>query len=216
MPLLVLSLVASAVFVVLVSAAHLLKPEIDPRWRMLSELSIGRHGWVMNAAFVAWSVSNLSLAVGLVPLVPLWALLLLGLVSLGPLGAAFAVTDPITIPPEDQTRTGRVHTGFGMLFIFGLPLVVAVFGRLVGGGFVAALALVVCDRSAGLGGADQLYRRHREAGAGRREGRPGEPHRYPQPMVFGSLCGVDSGHRACRTVAGRLTARAAARRALAG
>ena len=124
MPFLVASLVASAVFVVLVTTAHFLKPKIDPRWRMLSELSIGRHGWVMNAAFVAWSVSNLSLAVGLIPLVPLWALLLVGIVSLGPLGAAFAVTDPITTPPEEQSRTGRVHTGFGMLFIFGLPLAV--------------------------------------------------------------------------------------------
>lgn len=121
------SLIASALFVVLVVAVHWLKPEIDPRWRMLSELAIGRHGWVMNVAFVAWSVSNLSLAAGLWPLVLVWAVLSLGFVSLGPLGAAFAVTDPITIAPEDQSQVGRVHTAFGMLFIFGFPLVTAAF-----------------------------------------------------------------------------------------
>jgi Protein of unknown function (DUF998) len=127
MQFLVTSLVSSAASVLLIVAAHLLKPEIDPRRRMLSELSIGRLGRVMDAAFVAWSVSNLSLAAGLWPLVPGWIVILLGVVSLGPLGAAFAVTDPIATPRVQQSTTGRLHALFGTVFIFGFPVVTALF-----------------------------------------------------------------------------------------
>lgn len=59
------SLVASASFIVLVLLAHVFNAEISPRWRMLSELSLGRHGWLMKAAFVAWSASNVLLSVAL-------------------------------------------------------------------------------------------------------------------------------------------------------
>ena len=68
--LMVVSLAATALFVVLVILAHILNPEINARWRMLSELSIGRRGWVMNVAFLAWSASNIALALGLWSVAP--------------------------------------------------------------------------------------------------------------------------------------------------
>ena len=84
--LIVISLAASALFVVLVLLAHILNPEIDARWRALSELSIGGRGWVMNVAFLAWSASNIALALAIWSVVPLWTSLALVIVSLGPLG----------------------------------------------------------------------------------------------------------------------------------
>ena len=120
-----ISLIASGAFIGLVLVAHALKPEIDPRWRMLSELAIGRWGIVMNIAFVAWSMSNITLAIALRPFVPSWTAVLLVVVSLGPLGAAFARTDPITTPPTEATIAGRWHAFFGLLFILGFPLVTA-------------------------------------------------------------------------------------------
>jgi hypothetical protein len=126
-PLLIVSLVASALCVALVIAAHVLKPEISPCWRMLSELSIGRMGWVMDAAFVAWAVSNMALGMALWRLAPAWLSTLLIVVALGPLGAAFATADPITTPPKDATAHGRWHGVFGVLFILGFPMVVALF-----------------------------------------------------------------------------------------
>ena len=125
MPFLTVSLVASGLLVGLVLLAHVLKPEISPRWRMLSELSIGRMGWVMDAAFIAWAVSNMALAVALWPLVPAWGAILMILVSIGPLGAAFFVADPITAPREQASTTGRWHAVFGVLFVLGFPIVVA-------------------------------------------------------------------------------------------
>jgi hypothetical protein len=125
MPFLIVSLAASGLVVGLVLLAHVLKPEISPRWRMLSELAIGRWGAVMNTAFIAWAVSNMTLAMALWPLVPAWAAALLILVSIGPLGAAFFVADPITTPQEQGSMTGRWHAIFGVLFVLGFPIVVA-------------------------------------------------------------------------------------------
>ncbi|MBO0766295.1 MAG: hypothetical protein J2P50_17135, partial [Hyphomicrobiaceae bacterium] len=49
MPFLIVSLAASGLLVGLMLLAHVLKPEISPRWRMLSELAIGRWGLAMNS-----------------------------------------------------------------------------------------------------------------------------------------------------------------------
>jgi hypothetical protein len=43
---------AAALFLVLIAVLHILKPEYDPSWRMISEYAIGRFGWVMQLAFV--------------------------------------------------------------------------------------------------------------------------------------------------------------------
>ncbi len=57
-----LSLVAAALFLVLLAALHLLKPEYGPSWRMISEYAIGQNGWIMTLAFIALAVSYASLA----------------------------------------------------------------------------------------------------------------------------------------------------------
>ncbi|MBO0766069.1 MAG: hypothetical protein J2P50_15980, partial [Hyphomicrobiaceae bacterium] len=69
--------------------------------------------------------SNMALAVALWPLVPTGVAALLIVVSIGHLGAAFLVADPITTPREQGSTTGRWHTVFGLLFILGFPVVVA-------------------------------------------------------------------------------------------
>lgn len=146
--LIVISLAGSALFVVLVVLAHIFNPEIDARWRMLSELSIGRRGWVMNLAFLAWSASNIALALALWSVVPPWTSLALIIASLGPLGAAFAAADPITTPRDQMSAHGRWHVFFGMLFVLGLPIVtillaIATFGTGRLGSWALGLAIAV-------------------------------------------------------------------------
>jgi hypothetical protein len=46
------ALAAVAAFSILLVRVHVLKPEIDPSWRMISEYEIGRYGWLMRLAFV--------------------------------------------------------------------------------------------------------------------------------------------------------------------
>ena len=52
-----LSFAAAAAFVVLVAALHLIKPELDPSWRMVSEYEIVRYGWMMMLAFLSLAFS---------------------------------------------------------------------------------------------------------------------------------------------------------------
>jgi hypothetical protein len=40
---------------------HLIKPEFDPSWRLISEYEVGRFGWLMTLAFVCWGGSVLTL-----------------------------------------------------------------------------------------------------------------------------------------------------------
>jgi hypothetical protein len=120
------SLVAALAFGVLLAAVHVLKPEIDSRWRMISEYEIGRHGVLMRVAFACWTLSYLALAVMLWPRLPWPAALLFIIVVLGPLGAGIFAADPITSPPEAVTPAGRWHTAFGALFILGFPIVATI------------------------------------------------------------------------------------------
>lgn len=41
--------------ILLLAALHVLSPEYDPRWRMLSEYANGHYGWVLSLLFVCWA-----------------------------------------------------------------------------------------------------------------------------------------------------------------
>ena len=43
-------------------ALHLLSPEFDPAWRMVSEYANGAYGWVLSLMFFAWAISSWALA----------------------------------------------------------------------------------------------------------------------------------------------------------
>lgn len=58
-----MSFAAAAAFVVLLAALHVLKPELDPSWRMGSEYAIGDYGWVMRIAFFSMALSCVALFV---------------------------------------------------------------------------------------------------------------------------------------------------------
>ena len=56
-----LSFAAAVTFLVLLAALHLIKPELDPSWRMVSEYEIGRYGWVMMLVFLSLALSCVAL-----------------------------------------------------------------------------------------------------------------------------------------------------------
>jgi hypothetical protein len=115
------SLGAVAVAILLVIALHRLEPEFDPSWRMLSEYSLGRYGLLMRMAFI---LGGTGVAASGVALWSTAGALAAGLpvVALGPIGAAFVDTDPITTPRPEITGRGKVHAGLGSLFILGFPV----------------------------------------------------------------------------------------------
>ena len=123
----VYSLGATALAAGLIGLLHILEPEFDPSWRMLSEYSLGRYGVLMRAAFLAMGSAVIAVAVALWGAAGPWSLGLL-LVAVGPLGAAFIDTDPITTPRAKMSRRSNVHAALGSLFILGFPLAATVAG----------------------------------------------------------------------------------------
>ena len=56
-----LSIAAGAATLVLLAALHVISPEFDPSWRMVSEYALGNHGWVLALMFLAWALSCVTL-----------------------------------------------------------------------------------------------------------------------------------------------------------
>ena len=56
-----LSFAAAAMSLVLLAALHVLSPELDPSWRMVSEYASGNYGWVLALMFLAWALSCVAL-----------------------------------------------------------------------------------------------------------------------------------------------------------
>ncbi|MHB8417807.1 MAG: DUF998 domain-containing protein [Myxococcales bacterium] len=123
----------AAAFLLLVVSLHLLEREFDPSWRMLSEYSLGRFGWLMRSAFVGLGLGCLGDALATWP-----AMTSIGgragvalLAAMGLFGgaAAFFDTDPITTPSERLTPRGKIHNVCGVTFIFGFPVPATLVAR---------------------------------------------------------------------------------------
>ena len=123
----VYSLAATALAVGLMALLHVLEPEFDPSWRTLSEYSLGRYGALMRVAFLAMGTGVIAAAVALWRVTGPWSLGLV-LVAIGPLGAAFIDTDPVTTPRAHMSRKSNVHAALGSLFILGFPLAATIAG----------------------------------------------------------------------------------------
>jgi hypothetical protein len=55
----------AAATVLLLASLHLLSPEFDPRWRMVSEYANGHYGWVLSLMFASWGISAFALVLAL-------------------------------------------------------------------------------------------------------------------------------------------------------
>jgi hypothetical protein len=60
-----LTVVLSVLVLVLVGLLHILSPEFDPSWHMVSEYALGHYGWVLSLMFLTWGASSWTLAVTL-------------------------------------------------------------------------------------------------------------------------------------------------------
>ena len=136
----VYALGAIALAIGLVGLLHFLEPEYDPAWHMLSEYSLGRYGGLMRVAFIAAGTSVIAIAVALPGSAWPWDLGL-AIVAIGPLGAAFIDTDPITMPRAAMSRRSNVHAALGSLFILGFPVAATVAGLAVTGDAADGLVL---------------------------------------------------------------------------
>ena len=60
-----LAMAAAAATLLLLASLHILSPEFDPSFRMVSEYALGHYGWVLSLMFLAWGMSAWALALAL-------------------------------------------------------------------------------------------------------------------------------------------------------
>ena len=107
------SITAGGLFTVLLAGLHLVKPELEPTWRFVSEYALGRAGWMMTVAFISLATSLFGAVVATWRHVRTVAgrigLVILVVAAAGLLIAAGFQTDPINTAAEAYTQAGRVH-----------------------------------------------------------------------------------------------------------
>lgn len=111
-------------FLVTLALLHILEPEFDPSWRMISEYEIGQYGWLMRIAFACWGLGNTALLVAIWHDLETrggkvgrwwWALLVIAW-----FGAGIFVTDPIT--NQTTSFANIMHNISGVLVILTFPI----------------------------------------------------------------------------------------------
>src|SRR5579871_4738432 len=59
------SIAAAVACLLLLASLHILSPEFDPSFRVISEYANGKYGWVLSLMFIAWAVSSWALALAI-------------------------------------------------------------------------------------------------------------------------------------------------------
>lgn len=127
------SFAAAGVFVALLAALHVLKPELDPSWRMVSEYEIGSYGWVMTLAFLALALSGATLFLAVRSQIQTTGgrvgLAFLLATAVGQAIAGIFTADPITASPDALTTHGNLHALGAMIGIPGFPIAATLISR---------------------------------------------------------------------------------------
>jgi hypothetical protein len=108
------AMAAAALVLLLLASLHVLSPEFDPSWRVVSEYANGRYGWVLSLMFAFWALSSWALAVAVwSQLNGAGAKIGLGFLIAAGVGEAMASVFDINHP---------LHELAGMLGVLGLPV----------------------------------------------------------------------------------------------
>jgi len=110
-----LAIIMTAATILLLASLHVLSPEFDPSWRMVSEYAFGHYGRVLSLMFLSWGISSWALAVAIwsqvhtnAGKVGLWFLIIAGIGEA--MASAFDITHPIG------------HGIAGLLGVIGFPV----------------------------------------------------------------------------------------------
>jgi hypothetical protein len=110
-----LAIAGTTLALLLLASLHVLRPEFNPSWRMVSEYANGHYGWVLSLMFVTWGVSTLGLVVAIrseARTTPIK----IGLVVLTLAGIGEAMAAPFDINHD------TLHGLAGVLGMGGLPI----------------------------------------------------------------------------------------------
>jgi hypothetical membrane protein len=108
------AIAAAAATLLFLAALHVLSPEFDPSWRVVSEYANGRYTWVLSLMFAAWALSSWALAVAVArQMTGISGKVGLGLLMASGIGEAMAAVFDIKHP---------LHAIAGMLGVPTLPI----------------------------------------------------------------------------------------------
>ena len=121
-----LAVATSVAFQMLMIAAILLRPEIDPARNPISEYAIGRLGWLAVLGFLASAAAYTCLAAalrhGLRDRLGRIGLFMLCYCALATAVVGLCVADPVTTPMSELSAIGRVHVVAGISAFVVLPV----------------------------------------------------------------------------------------------
>lgn len=115
-----ISVFLSILTIVITIIAHFANPEINPSWQPISETALGNYGWLMNIAFSLMPFSIVSFIIQsrkcYTNLGGKIGKTFLAISAIGFLLAGLFNTDPATLPQEQATTSGLIHSvGAGFL-----------------------------------------------------------------------------------------------------
>jgi hypothetical protein len=127
----------AAAFMMSVLVLHGIEPEFEPRWRTVSEYSLGAYGWVMKLAFIEMGAATLLLSISL------WRFLdsrsaragaaLVGIFGVCSVLSAFYSTDSSPdIAQRTTTAEGEIHSLIGQVGLLSVALAVVLMVRSLG------------------------------------------------------------------------------------
>lgn len=122
-------MIGPLLFIVVFLIEGATRPGYSPRRYFVSELSLGKRGWIQIANFIVCGLLILAATAGIAQVWPdaIWGDVLLGIFGLSVIAAGVFVTDPVLyFPPElsdkGPTLHGKLHNAgfpvsFGSLFV---------------------------------------------------------------------------------------------------
>jgi hypothetical membrane protein len=115
-----LAIAAATAAILLLASLHVLSPEFDPSWRLISEYANGDYGWVLAILFLSWGLGTLALAYAIRSQLKTWAGKIgLGFLIVAGLGQALSAVFDINQP---------LHNLTSMMGLFGLPIAAMLIG----------------------------------------------------------------------------------------
>ncbi len=109
-----LSIAMGITVILLLAALHLLSPEFDPTWRVISEYALGQFGWVLSLMFIAGALNAWLLAYSLRnEITTKWGKVGLGFLIATGIGSAMASVFEIPHP---------MHNLAGLIGVLSLPI----------------------------------------------------------------------------------------------
>ncbi len=114
--------IAAAIWLLIIAVLHLLKPELRPAIRMISEYARPPRGWIMQTAFYCMGIGCFGLALAVGPYISPLGPILLALNGVGFAAAGLFVTDPVFIGEGGATTSGRLHVLFAFAVMMLFPI----------------------------------------------------------------------------------------------